>query len=231
MKPRNLTIIKTNLSWQLLVEVSKSQQVFQLIRQPPTAFCGTEFQGWTGPNMGTQGLWCELAGKKVRPRRCFLCLRTQSRGTSDVHKQNWCLAPSQTHSRTRAWGCSGKPFWLGTWCPTHWICNLCTLCCQVPCYINSASELITCDWIKYFTLYLFLARTEFSSAVWDAKPLAIQTPCIALSATKIRTKGKSSFHVAAEDPLFNAVRLSQHSIFFQTNWKLNFIFAVFMAAY
>lgn len=33
--------------------------------------------------------------------------------------------------------------------------------CQVPYYHGdgSASELITCDWIKYFILYLFLVKT------------------------------------------------------------------------
>lgn len=49
MKPLTLTIIKINLSWQLLVEVSQSQLDFQLIRQLPTTFSGTEFQGWTWP--------------------------------------------------------------------------------------------------------------------------------------------------------------------------------------
>ena len=184
--------------------------------------------------MGIQDLWSELAGVKgashevlsvpVRAiQRYIWCAQAEvlSGSTSDSQ-------PDQTLGMLRK-----ELFWVGAWCPTPWTCNLCTLYCQVPYYLGdgSASELITCDWIRYFILYLFLARTDFGSAVWDAKPLTIQVPSFALSDIKIGTKGKSLFHVAAEDPILNAARLCQHSVFFQTNWKLNFLFAVFMGAY
>lgn len=109
--------------------------------------------------------------------------------------------------------------WVGTSCPTPWTASLCTLYCQLPyrCGDGSAPELITCDWIKYFILYLFLVRTEFGLAVTAAKSLTIWIPSFALSAIKIRTKGKSLLYVAAEDPVFNTARLRQHSLFFQTN--------------
>lgn len=182
--------------------------------------------------MGIQDLSSELAGVKGASKEVL------SVPVHAVQRHIWCtqaevVSGSTSDSQPDQGMLRKELFCVDTWCPTLWTCNLCTLYCQVPCYRGdgSASELITCDWTKYFILYLFLARTEFGSAVWDAKPLTIQVSSFALSAIKIRTKRMSLFYVAAEDPIFNAARLCQHSVFFQTNWKLNFLFAVFMGAY
>lgn len=241
MKPLTVTKMKINLTWQLLVEVSKSPQDRSMLAdQTPTAISGAEFQAWTWP-IGSlcshgcttlqQDLWSELSGVKGASWEVLSVLCMQSRGTWDVHRQKRCLALPDAHSQTspvhaQEWTALG-----GHLMSTLWTCNLCTLRCQVP-YDHgggSASGLITCDCTKYFMQYLFLARTEFGSAIWDVKLLTLQITF--LSAIKIITKGKSLFHVAAEDPIFNDAWPYEPSVFFQTNWKLSFLFAVFMEAY
>lgn len=139
--------------------------------------------------MGTQESSSQLTGVKDTSQEVL------SVPVHTVQRHTWCaqaevVSGSTSDSQPDQDMLRKELFWVGTWCPAPWTCNLCTLYCQVPYYRGdgSASELITCDWIKYFILHLFLGRTEFASAVWDAKPLTNQIPFFALSAIKIRTK-------------------------------------------
>lgn len=53
---------------------------------------------------------CDLSslGWKVPPWEVLSMLCRQSRGTWDVHRQKWCLAPPHPHSQTSPWSCPGK---------------------------------------------------------------------------------------------------------------------------
>lgn len=176
---------------------------------------------------------CDLSslGWKVPPERSFPCCacNPEARGMCTGRSGVWLrlmLAARPAPVHAREWTALG-----GYLMSTLWTCNLCTLHCQVPYHHGggSASGLITCDCTRYFMQYLFLARTEFGPAIWDVKLSTLQITF--LSAIKIITKGKSLFHVAAEDPIFNDAWLYEPSVFFQTNWKFSFLIAVFMGAY
>ena len=231
MKPLTLTVIKIKLSPQLLVEVSKSQQglsqqcwsdsqQMNSVEMNSRAELGLQVScvltAARPASMRMQDLSSELAGVKGASQE------VPSAPVHAVQRHIWCaqaeaVSGSTSDSQPDQDTVGKALFRVSTWCPTAWTCNLCTLYCQVPCYCGdgSSSELITCDWIKHFIPYLLLERTEFGSSVWDAEPLTIQILSFALSAIKIRTKGKNLFHVATKDPIFIATGLRQHSVFFQ----------------
>lgn len=53
-------------------------------------------------------LWSELSGVKSVSWEVLSTQRRQCRGTGDVHRQKWSLAPPHAHSQTSPWACSAK---------------------------------------------------------------------------------------------------------------------------
>lgn len=184
MKLLTLTKIKINLTWQILFEVSKSQQDRSMWRWSDNTNCNQ--WSWTPslslahglPEYPPTGLviWA-LWGERCLLGRSFPCCagNPEAHGMCTGRSGVWLhltltARPAPGHAQERiALG--------GHLMSTLWMYNLCTLYCQVP-YLHGgacASELITCDWSKYFMQYFFLARILFGSAVWDVKPLTLQT--------------------------------------------------------